>query len=78
METYGYLTPEKRDRLTKELSDMGVSNISYAGTTMSMAGYGQEIVLSVTAEVGRNFVFVRGGEENFRIYQKSTAKNIQD
>ena len=86
METYGYLTPEKRDRLTKELSDMGVSNISYAGTTMSMAGYGQEIVLSVTgilrmnsvAEVGQNFVFVRGGEENFRIYQKSTAKNIQD
>lgn len=53
---------------------------------MSMAGYGQEIVLSVTgilrmnsvAEVGQNFVFVRGGEENFRIYQKSTAKNIQD
>ena len=84
METYGYLTPEKRDRLTKELSDMGVSNISYEGTTMSMAGYGQEIVLSVTgvlnmnsiAGVGQDFVFIRGGEENFRIYQKSTAKNM--
>lgn len=43
METYGYLTPEKMDRLTKELSDMGVSDISYAGTTMNMAGYGQRL-----------------------------------
>lgn len=83
METYGYLTPQKKDSLTRELSDMGVVNISYAGTTMTPAYYGQEICLSVSGEIKLNavygitqqFSFIRGGGEDFRIYQKSTAKN---
>lgn len=83
METYGCLTVEKQSELTKELSDIGVVNISYAGTTMTPADYGQEIVLSVSGEIELNAVtgitqglsFIRGGGEGFRIYQKSTAKN---
>jgi hypothetical protein len=82
METYGYLTAEKQSGLTKELSDMGVVNISYAGTTMTPAAYGQEVVLSVSGEIHldaiagiQGFSFIREGGEGFRIYQKSTAKN---
>lgn len=29
------------------------------------------------AGIGADFSFIRGGRENFRIYQKSTAKNME-
>lgn len=83
METYGYLTPDKQAVLTEELMDIGVVNISYAGTTLTKTGYGQEVILSVTGTIRTNAVgkiaqglsFIREGDVNFKIYQKSTAKN---
>lgn len=86
METYGYLPYGKQVQLTQELSDLGVTNISYDGTTLTQAGYGQEITLSVTGlintggvgGIAEGFAFLREGENDFRIYQKSTAKNRQN
>ena len=86
METYGYLSREKQEQLTGELSDLGVVNISYAGTTLTQTGYGQEVTLSVTGcirtggigEIEDGFIFFREGENDFRIYQKSTAKNREN
>lgn len=83
METYGYLAPDKRVLLTEQLVDIGVENISYTGTTLTPAGYGQEVILSVTGTIRTNAVtgiaqglsFIREGGSNFKIYQKSTAKN---
>lgn len=83
METYGYLTRDRQEQLTRELSSLGVADISYAGTTLTQAGYGQEIILSVTGclrtgmlgEFADGFSFLREGMTDFRIYQKSTAKN---
>lgn len=83
METEGYLTPERQAALTGELTSIGVENISYNGTTLSAAGYGQEVVLSVTgsirvngvAGITQHFSFIREGGSNFKIYRKSTAKN---
>lgn len=83
MEAEGYLSPSARDALTRQLTDMGVEQISYAGTTMSPVGYGNIVVLSVTGRIKvtnivgmKNlFEFIRGDDTNeFRIYQKSTAK----
>ena len=83
METYGYLAPDKRALLTEQLADIGVENISYTGTTLTPAGYGQEVILSVTGTIRTNAVtgiaqglsFIREGSSDFKIYQKSTAKN---
>lgn len=83
METYGYLTPDKQAALTEQLKDIGVVNISFSGTTLTPAGYGQEVTLSVTGTIMTNAVtgitqglsFIREGGSDFKIYQKSTAKN---
>lgn len=83
METEGCLSPEKQAALSGELAGIGVSGISYAGTTQVPAGYGNEVVLSVTGVIrtegiiglAQQWIFNRGGSYEFRIYQKSTAKN---
>lgn len=83
METEGYLTPDRQEQLTGELKELGVSGISYTGTTLTPADYGREVVLSVTGTIhtdgvtgiSEHFQFIRGGYSEFRIYQKSTAKN---
>lgn len=82
METDGYLSPEKQSELIDDLTSLGVTNISLAGTTMQETGYGGIIVLSVTGimhtdsvvEMTDNWNFIRGGSYEFKIYQKSTAK----
>lgn len=83
MEAEGYLSPSARDALTQQLSDLGVEQLSYAGTTLSPAGYGNVVVLSVTGRIRFNniigmknlFEFLRGENTvDFKIYQKSTAK----
>lgn len=86
METDGYLTPFRQEQLTEELSKLGVEDISYSGTTLTPADYGHEVVLSVTGTIHIDgvtalteyFQFIRGGYSEFRIYQKSTAKNQTD
>ncbi len=83
METEGYLSPSARDALIQQLTDLGVEQISLEGTTMSPAGYGNIITLSVTGRIKVDniigmktlYEFIRGDDTNeFRIYQKSTAK----
>lgn len=83
MEAEGYLSPSAKDALTRQLSDLGVEQLSYAGTTLSPAGYGNVVVLSVTGRIKFNniigmknlFEFLRGEDTvDFKIYQKSTAK----
>ena len=43
METEGYLSAAARDELTRQLTDLGVEGISFAGTTMTPAGYGNTV-----------------------------------
>lgn len=83
METEGYLSAAARDELTRQLTDLGVEGISFAGTTMTPAGYGNTVILSVTGTIRmKNIIglknlseFLLGDDTNeFRIYQKSTAK----
>lgn len=83
METEGYLSPSARDALIQRLTDLGVEQISLEGTTMSSAGYGNIITLSVTGQIKVDniigmktlYEFIRGDDTNeFKIYQKSTAK----
>mgnify|MGYP000495493917 FL=1 len=83
METEGYLSAAARDELTRQLTDLGVEGISFAGTTMTPAGYGNTVILSVTGTIRtKNIIglknlseFLRGSDTNeFKIYQMSTAK----
>lgn len=83
METEGYLSAAARDELTKQLTDLGVEGISFAGTTVTPAGYGNTVILSVTGTIRtKNIIglknlseFLRGSDTNeFKIYQMSTAK----
>lgn len=83
MEAEGYLSLSARDALTQQLTDMGVEQISFAGTTLSPAGYGNIVTLSVTGRIRMTnivgmknlFEFIRGDDtSDFKIYQKSTAK----
>lgn len=83
METEGYLSAAARDELTRQLADLGVEGISFAGTTMTPAGYGNTVILSVTGTIRtKNIIglknlseFLRGSDTNeFKIYQMSTAK----
>lgn len=84
METDGYLSPSARDKLTEELAKIGVSDISLDGTTLTQAGYGNDVILSVTGRlnvaiitgISKNMAWIYGGSSiDFRIYQISTAKN---
>lgn len=84
METDGYLSPSVRDKLTEELAKIGVSDISLDGTTLTQAGYGNDVILSVTGRlnvaiitgISKNMAWIYGGSSiDFRIYQISTAKN---
>lgn len=67
METVGYLTAEDRTALTQALTDMGVTEIDYAGTTMGEVAYGAPIVLKIQGKLKGEYVF-----EEHRV---STAKN---
>lgn len=83
METEGCLSSSARDALVQQLTDIGVEQISFEGTTISPAGYGNIVVLSVTGRIKVNniagmrslYEFIRGDDTcEFKIYQKSTAK----
>ena len=82
MESDGYLTPAKQEELIDDLTQLGVKNISLAGTTFSAAGYGNIIVLSVSgiidtdgiADITDKWQIIRGGSYEFKIHQQSTAK----
>lgn len=67
METVGYLTRAQEDALLRQLTAEGVRKIDLTGTTREPVGYGTEIVLRITGEIGDGY-FV----EEKRV---STAKN---
>lgn len=85
METVGYLTPTDRAELVRQLADKQLSGIDLTGTTVTDAGYGQDIILSVKATVPTSvldtssgdlfsFVFAHTDWE-IDICLQSTAKN---
>lgn len=47
MESDGYLTPENKNMLVKELEALGVKNINLNGTNLQDVGYGNKIRLCI-------------------------------
>lgn len=83
MEAAGYLTAQDRTALELELSELGVTGVDFAGTTLSDAGYGNPVVLEFTGDLRyqgiRLITMVQAQREALtaRIQEKrvSTAKN---
>lgn len=67
METVGCLTPEDRTVLTAELQAVGVTEVTYEGTTDDMVGYGEPICLQIGGKLR--------GQYDFTEKRVSTAKN---
>lgn len=67
METVGCLTMEDMGELTAELTELGITEAKYPGTTFEEAGYGEPIALHITGKIR--------GEYPFEEYRYSTAKN---
>ena len=84
METEGYLSAENMAQMAAELADMGVSDISFSGTTTAPAGYGNYVYLCVSGKLKVSgiqglstdgWAWIKGETQiDFRINQKSTAK----
>jgi len=67
METVGYLTSADRSMLTGELQAIGVTGVSYEGTTEETVGYGEPICLQIKGKLR--------GQYEFTEKRVSTAKN---
>ena len=67
MEAYGYLSGEARTALSVELEALGVTEISYEGTSFNEVSYGDPIVLEIRGKLK--------GEYGFAEKRVSTAKN---
>ena len=67
METYGYLSGQARAALSLELAELGVTGISYDGTTFNEVSYGDPIALEIHGNLK--------GEYGFVEKRVSTAKN---
>lgn len=83
METKGYLTIESQDALYNDLRELGVSDISLAGTTTTQVGYGEDIYLTVTGNMEiteydiKDLFDISSKEETIpiKVSKKSTAKH---
>ena len=67
METVGYLTAGDRTMLTGELQVIGITDITYEGTTDNEVGYGEPITLQIKGKLR--------GQYDFTEKRVSTAKN---
>ena len=67
METAGYLSGQARATLSLELEELGVTRISYDGTTCNQVNYGEAITLVIRGKLK--------GEYDFVEKRVSTAKN---
>lgn len=67
METVGYLTSEDKTILTRELTDLGITDIDYTGSTDREVPFGSPITLKIQGKLKGEYVF-----EEHRV---STAKN---
>lgn len=67
METVGCLTDSDQTQLTGELEQLGISDISYEGSSLTPVGYGNDVILQIHGRLG----------DTYEIYEKrvSTAKN---
>lgn len=81
METEGYLTADEQKRLLSSLEDLGLSNISLDGTTMSEVGYGSDIFLNIKGTYDNKRLVLVGGVSKIvnkgsevKISLSSTAK----
>lgn len=55
MECSGYLEKEREEALKRELEELGVSEISLDGTTLSPVGYGERITLNIKGRIGNGY-----------------------
>lgn len=67
METEGYLTPAAKTSLGEELQEIGVTELTYHGTTLEEAGYGEPIALQLQGKLRDKY--------DFSEKRVSTAKN---
>lgn len=67
MEAVGYLTPADKTSLTTELQVLGVTDISYEGTTVNAVYYGEPIALQIEGKLRDKYDFTEK--------RVSTAKN---
>ena len=67
METCGYLSGQARAALSVELAELGVTEISFDGTTFNEVSYGDAISLEIRGKLK--------GEYDFVEKRVSTAKN---
>lgn len=67
METVGYLTAADRTELTRELDELGMTQIDYGDSTLQEVGYGEKVILEIHGVLG----------ETYEISERrvSTAKN---
>lgn len=56
METLGYLPPSDIAELAKKLQEIGVTEVSFAGTTTQQAGYGNDVILEYKGNLHYNVV----------------------
>lgn len=67
METVGHLTSQDRTELISELQELGVTDVSLEGTTISEVTYGMPITLQIQGKLR--------GEYDFSEHRMSTSKN---
>lgn len=83
METEGYLSLSEAYSFVSDLNSLGFEEISLSGTTMSDAGYGNQITLMVSAVLKTDEIRVTdlldinktSKERRLRICKRSIAKN---
>lgn len=84
METVGYLTPELKTLLLKDLQEYGLQGVDLTGTSLTPVGYGQDIVLAISGRLCTSgldtssgdlldFAFVQG-TWTINVKLQSTAK----
>lgn len=83
METEGFLTPADMTAMVQALSELGLEETDLTGTTMTDAGYGSPVTLSIRGKLkgqelaGNDLLgmIFRGAEWPVEIKRMSTAKN---
>ncbi len=84
METEGYLTPQNKEDMLRELYDIGMKNIDVTGTTLQPVSYGDTIMLKIKGTINVRMredakeVWENGFRENqipMEETRMSTAKN---
>ena len=84
METVGYLTENDRVELSRELTEVGVVDLDFTGTTLSQVDYGSPILLVIHGKVSGQIAATGGGllrkvfGKSFYEFEErrmSTAKN---